>query len=73
MTFCPNCKQQDCRLFKDRNGELYQLEDNLNDWGTYMNMKENNIILYTAYICNVCGNFFAIGEKRTGKIGDNKK
>jgi len=70
MTHCPNCKQQDCELFKDRNGELYQLEDDLNNWGS-QKIEKNNIILYTAYLCNVCGNFFAIGEKRTGKIGDN--
>lgn len=71
MTFCPNCKQQDCKLFKDRNGHLYELEVNLNEWGN-QNMTSNNIVKYTAHICNMCGNFFAIGETHTGKIGDNK-
>lgn len=66
MVFCPNCKQEDCDLLKDRNGKLWQLEDDINKWGTPK--VEKNIILYTAYICNVCGNFFAIGETRTGPI-----
>ena len=70
MTFCPNCKQEDCELLKNRNGELYQIEDDINNWGN-QKMEKNNIILYTAYTCNVCGNFFAIGETRTGKIGNN--
>ena len=34
MIFCPNCKQQKCELLKDRNGEIYQLEDDLNNWGS---------------------------------------
>ena len=70
MVFCPNCKQEDCGLLKDRNGGLYQLEDDLNLWGT-QKMEKNNIVLYTGYRCHVCGNFFAIGEIRTGDIGDN--
>ncbi len=70
MTFCPNCKQQDCKLFKDRNGKLDQFEVDLEKWGN-QKMEKNNIVLYTAYLCNVCGNFFAIGETRTGKIDNN--
>ena len=70
MVFCPNCKQEDCNLLKDRNGGLWQLEDDLNLWGT-QKMEKNNIVLYASYVCNACGNFFAIGETRTGKIGDN--
>jgi len=70
MVFCPNCKQEDCGLLKDRNGDLWQLEDDLNLWGT-QKMERNNIVTYTSYVCNTCGNFFAIGETRTGKIGDN--
>ena len=70
MVFCPNCKQEDCDLLKNPNGDLWQLEDDLNNWGN-QKMEKNNIILYTCYICNVCGNFFAIGETRTGKIGDD--
>ena len=72
MTFCPNCKQQDCKLFTGRNDKLYQLEVDLEKWGG-QKMEKNNIVLYTAYTCNVCGNFFAIGETRTGKIGDDKE
>ena len=71
MVFCPNCKQEDCNLIKDRNGNLWELEDDINNWGT-QKMEENNIITYTSYICNTCGNFFAIGKSRTGEIGDSK-
>ena len=71
MVFCPNCKQEGCNLLKDRNSGLWQLEDDLNLWGI-LKVDKNNIILYTSYVCNICGNFFAIGETRTGKIGNNK-
>lgn len=60
MTFCPNCKQQDCELLKGRNGELWQEVLDLNEWGR-QNLK-NNLVTFTSYICNVCGNFFAIGK-----------
>ena len=39
--------------------------------GLKLAKKENNIVLYTTYVCKECGNLFAIGETRTGKIGDS--
>jgi len=71
MTFCPNCGKQDCVLLKGPEGDLYQLEDDLNNWNESTNLEKNNIILYIAYICDDCGNFFAKGETRTGIIGNN--
>lgn len=63
MVYCPNCKQTDCVLLKDRNGKLYQLEDNLD-----LNMGDDTtnygVVLYTTYVCNICGNLFAIGEMK---------
>ena len=58
-------------LLQDPEGDLYQLEDDINNWNEIVNLKKHNIILYTAYICNDCGNFFAKGEIRTGIIGNN--
>ena len=71
MTFCPNCKTKNCVLLKDPNGNNYQVEDDLNNWNTEIRIAEYNIITYTAYICEDCGNFFAKGETRTGTIKRN--
>ena len=65
MTFCPNCRKRNCSLFKGSDGHLYQLEDDFNKWNEHVNLEKNNIILYTAYLCNNCGNFFAKGEIQT--------
>lgn len=61
MIYCTNCGKQNTKRFDDQDGHPYQLEDNLNDWGDYYK-GEHNIVTYTAFICNDCGNFFALGE-----------
>jgi hypothetical protein len=61
MTYCTNCGKQNTKRFDDQDGYPYQLVDNLNDWGDYFK-GENNLVTYAAFICNDCGNFFAIGE-----------
>ena len=60
MVYCTNCGTQNTRRLEDNNGEPYQLEDNLNDWGDYCK-GEHNIVTYTTYVCNECGNLFALG------------
>lgn len=61
MVYCTNCRTQNTRRLEDNNGQPYQLEDNLNDWGDYCK-GEHNIVTYTSYVCNECGNLFALGE-----------
>ncbi len=40
MTFCPNCRKRNCDLLKGPEGELYQLEDDLNNWNEHTNMEK---------------------------------
>lgn len=65
MIFCPNCGKQNTSLLKSSEGELYQLDEDLNQMSADPKYRssEKNIIRYTGSICNDCGNFFATGEK----------
>jgi len=64
MTYCPNCGKQNISLLKSPTGELYILEDDLNQWSNDPNIRAmgKNTITYTGYVCEECGNFFAVGE-----------
>lgn len=64
MAYCPNCGKQNTSLLKDPNGKLYQLEDDFNQWidNPKASPIENNIVLYTTFVCKDCGNLFAVGE-----------
>ena len=62
MTFCPNCRKQNCDLLKDTEGRPYQVKDDFNNWTGSTSLGKNSIIIYTAYICDDCGNFFAKAE-----------
>jgi len=61
MIYCTNCGKQNTRRLEDNNGHPYELVDNLNDWGDYYK-GEHNIVTYTTFVCNDCGNLFALGE-----------
>lgn len=61
MTYCTNCGKQNTKRIEDNNGKPYQLEDDLNKWNDKISV-EKNIILYTTFVCNDCGNLFALGE-----------
>ena len=61
MTFCTNCRSQDTHRLEDTEGRAsYQLVDDLRHWGPY-HTGNYPLIVYTSYICNECGNFFARG------------
>jgi len=61
MTFCTNCGKENTHRLDDANGHPYVLEDDLNNWGDYCK-GEHNVVTYTGFLCDDCGNFFALGE-----------
>lgn len=74
MIYCPNCGKQNTSLLKDPTGKLYQLNDDFNQWSNdpHTHSLEKNIVTYTSYVCEECGNLFAIGEAHAEKTKEIK-